>query len=593
MLEVTNRYENKKPIITAPITSDIESAPVDSSHLISFSEQPPLLNSIKALMIAVNDLEIRSELDSIYKEIESSQDEADIDDDLKKTLEKLITGSPQQALTAGTAAFFVGFAAGIASNVTISQTSLSDSYKTLLTGLGAISGGFGRLKLGIEVNKNGGSRLTSQFLLMSLLGLSITAAIANSSDPTTINSMIDYRTVGLLIGALLSGFGISTFAQVSNVINWHQEAGHPSAILGGIAGLAPGIVGLIRFALLELFGEEVGQTITYAFLIASLATSTYALTYSKNVSLVDSPCHQLMNNYGLSMKEVTLLAEIYGQTFLPSENLHGDWAELAKQLRSLKVWILITNYVFAFGGFLGMTASLNLALSSWGYDQKSAALITSLFSLWSSLCRAIIAYPINFLGLDSFGGGIVNSIGAVFVLGSALSIAIPNDVPEFKRLIPALTLMAIGFGISCAATFKCVSSEVHKEKEQAATVPIVAAKTNALVSCIGTLGSVIYTMGGGQLAAQNSEQPELGYVQIFYAIAGLSIIGGIPVLLMSYSNKDLLITQQTIITEKAKTNSKKTNGKQERFFFESQDALATPPLPELSNGLSNSVSSLI
>ena len=259
MLETTNISNNEAPVTVRQATPDVEAPAVDSNNLLSFSAQEPLLNSIKKLMNAISSTEILSELEIIVDEIETNRDEADIDGDLKKTLSKLITGDSQQALIAGTGAFFAGFAAGIASNVTISQTSLSDSYKTLLTGLGAISGGFGRLLLGIEVNKNGGSRLTSQFLLISLLGLSITAAIANSSDPSTINSMMDYRTAGLLIGALLSGFGISTFAQVSNVINWHQEAGYPSAILGGIAGLSPGIVGLIRFALLLLLGEELGQ----------------------------------------------------------------------------------------------------------------------------------------------------------------------------------------------------------------------------------------------------------------------------------------------------------------------------------------------
>ena len=283
-----------------------------------------------------------------------------------------------------------------------------------------------------------------------------------------------------------------------------------------------------------------------------------------------------MNKYGLSLQEATLLADVYGQTFFPSENLHGDWQALAHQLKSVKVWILIINYVYAFGGFLGMTASLNLALSSWGYDQKNAGLITSLFSIFSTSCRAGIGPS---LAKDTLGGGMVNSIGALFVLIGALSIAIPNEVPKFEWLIPALATMAIGFGISCAATFKCVSSEVHKEKEKPALTPIVAAKTNAWISCNGTFGSVIYTMGGGQLAAQNGSQPELGYVQIFYAIAGLSMIGGIPVLFMSYADKDLLKTQHAIITEETipepepEKTVNSTKGKQQCFFFEIPDTL--------------------
>ena len=545
-------------VITDNRTVEVESSSVNADRLISFSEQERLLKSIRALIKGIDDETRQQELNAVIENIHDNVDKTEIDASLIAILSKLIRGNAEQSLQAGTTAFFMGFAASIASASTINQTSLNDAYKTLFIGLSAISAGFGRLQLGIEVNKNGGSRRTSQLLLASLLGLAITVIIAESSNPKTINSLSDYRTIGLILGALLSGFGISTFSQVSNVINWHLEAGKPSAKLGGIAGMAPGIVGLIRFGLLVSFGEKLGQTITSSLLITSLAITTSVLTYSKNFSLVNAPCHQLMNHYDLSMQDAIFLAEIYGQKFFPTESAHGDWQALAHQLKNSKVLLLITNYIFCFGGFLGMTASLNLALTSWGYDANQASLITSLFSLWASLCRAMIAFPINFLEKDRWGGGITNSIGAMLVLASALSIAIPNKVPEFNTLIPALSFMAIGFGISSAATFKCVSSEVHKELSQPTKTPIVTAKANALISCIGTFGSVIYTMGGGQLAEQNHDHPELGYVQIFYAIAALALLAGIPVFLMSHAHRDVLIAEQalserSIVPEKSTT----------------------------------------
>lgn len=576
MLTITDATQTA-PSPSENISIDSEAASVNSDSLISFSEQRHLIDSIEKLKHNISNEEIKERFTTAINMINNNHDEAEIDLYLKKSLTSLIKGNPEQALTAGTSAFFIGFAAGIASSSTISQTSLNDGFKSLLTGVGAISGGIGRLKLGIEVNKNGGSKLTSKLLLSSLCGLIITSIISESSNLKTIKELFDLRALGLLIGSLLSGFGISTFSQVSNVINWHQETGHPSAILGGIAGLAPGLVGLIRFGLLEILGNDLGQTTTSAILIATLAIGTSILTYSKNYSLIDSPCHQLMNNYQLSIHEASLLAKIYGQKFFPSENLHGDWLVLAHQLKNSKVIYLINNYIFAFGGFLGMTASLNLALASWGYNPKNAVLITSLFSFWSSLCRAMIAYPINFLEKDSLGGGVVNSVGALMVLVSALSIAIPNEVPELKRLLLALSFMAMGFGISCAATFKCVSSEVHKEQGvNTPKTPIVTAKTNALVSCLGTLGSVIYTIGGGQLAQQNKEKPELGYVQIFYAIAGLSVIGGLPVLIMSYINKDLLAASKLTYSD---INNEKTQ-QTEHFDEEvnmAPSALSSPP----------------
>ena len=91
-----------------------------------------------------------------------------------------------------------------------------------------------------------------------------------------------------------------------------------------------------------------------------------------------------------------------------------------------------------------------------------------------------------------------------------------------------------------------VSSEVKKEKVYLVSTPIETAKTNALISCFGTFGSMVYILGGGILASLNKDDPAIGYVQVYGLLAFLSMISGSLSAHMSYTHKEVLKPSQPV-----------------------------------------------
>ena len=161
--------------------------------------------------------------------------------------------------------------------------------------------------------------------------------------------------------------------------------------------------------------------------------------------------------------------------------------------------------VLCFGGFLGMTIGLRLALLTWGYSATDARLYTASFSIWSTLCRALVGIPPSYLPTflqallgssetslldnDVLGGAVINSIGSILVFVSALAIAtMPDKVSNPAILLPNLLIIATGLGVCCAATG---GSEVHTNKMAHIRVPRHASKV-LMMSLVGQTAKSIH-----------------------------------------------------------------------------------------------------
>jgi nitrate/nitrite transporter NarK len=485
------------------------------------------------------------ELQEKLSQIECLQNPDSTEIELDGIQSALIEGNPNQALFASIFVFAMGFTALFANSSVIAQTSLGEADKNILLGLASLSATFARFSLGLEVNKTGGSKQSIRLLFVSLVGLVLAACINVFTTPGSIYNIVDYRAIMLAIALFLSGFGLGTISLVSNVINWYKNkySGQASSSVGGYGGLAPGIFDFCFVIFQSLFGEELGKTIVLWLLVGLLITNIGLFGFHKGWRLVDSPCHQLMNKYGLSLEEASLLAKLYGQESFPSPNNLGPFKTLFSQLKNYKILVLVANYIVVFGGFLGMATGLRLVLPTWGYSATESVLYAGVFSFTSSLWRGLVGLPltllssgvngspISLLDSDCLGGAIVNSVGVLLVCASSSALVTnPDSVSDPIKLMPILLTIGIGFGLSCAATLKLVSSLAKGDSS------IIVSIANGLIAGLGPLGANIFNGGGGIFASQHKNDPGAGYIKIFYAFIILPMVSGVSTLSIAFIN---------------------------------------------------------
>lgn len=413
-----------------------------------------------------------------------------------------LKGSPSSGLSAGTVAFFGGYAAVALYSVTVNRLApllhLSIMQVGLLVAIPISTGALLRIPFSAWVDTFGGRRIIFIQLLIAAVGmLGIIVSIYSFFRGVLRNAESVYYML-LFFGAL-AGTGVSTFSSgITYVSYWFPKSKQGTALgtFAGFGNAAPGIfTAVLPYALISL--GLIGAYVSWlAFLLVIIAVFLL-IGY-------DSYYYQLLKQ-GMSRERAIEESKKRGQELFPS---YSAVQSLKKSAANWKTWLLVIMYFTSFGGFE--------ALTSWfptywtHYIRVSLILAGLLTGILYSLITALIRVPGGVLS-DRWGGeNTAIASYAIMLLGSAI-IALSRS---FLASLIGEIVIAIGMGIANAAVFKLVPKYS----------PEAVGGASGWVGGLGSVGGLVLPP---VMAAFVSSFGTAGYSSgftVFMALAILSII---------------------------------------------------------------------
>lgn len=449
----------------------------------------------------------------------SEDDDGELTNSLGDILGKIFSGSSNQALWADTIAFWFGFAAvAMGGKIAAQMPGLDPFAKGLLSFMPIILGGLARLPLGVSVDKNGGTFLTKIYLwaaTFSLLGMGI---LTSATDISDVDSMGDPKYIATAGGLFVVGLGIAIFSMITNVMKWAPSpeiSKRNAALFGGLGNTGPGVLGFVLLGLITAFGLNGA----FFFMTGIMALATILLSF-KGFGLVDTFYHQL-KAMGCSEEMAKEFCELLGQ-INPPKSSDQPYTDLFALLKDIRVWLLILNYFWSFGNFVGLSGALNLTFrNAFGYSPLIATLITSIVSLSSALLRSASAWVLE---KDPTKGSYINLISSLVATLGALIIGTTKDVPSLGRMLTGLAMIAAAYGFSANMTMALMKKWSDEPSSKMSNLPLP--KVGAHVACWGTYGSILISVIAGYLA---NLYGDIGYTRAFLVPAVLSFLTGIGV----------------------------------------------------------------
>ncbi|WP_069807710.1 MFS transporter [Vulcanisaeta thermophila] len=389
--------------------------------------------------------------------------------DAKEYLKRYgVKGSPSLGLTAGTIAFFAGFAAVALFGVTVHSLAkilhLSIVEVGWLVAAPLITGALLRIPFSVLVDRYGGRPVILTQLIIALMGM---AGLIVTIHYILIGAVTG--TMGfilLMITGAVAGTGISTFASgITYVSYWYPQKrqGFALGAFAGIGNAAPGIFTVILPYALATLGL-VGSYIAWAVFLAVM-TAIFA------VIGFDAYFIQLVKK-GVDRQTALNVSRDLGEELFPSGSAS---ASLSRASRIWRTWLLVIMYFISFGGFEALTEWLP---TYWqNYLSVSVALAGVLTGVAFSLITALIRVPGGWLS-DLFTGERVAVVSySIMVIGSVIMM-LSHSLP---LSITGIIIMAVGMGIANAAVYKMVPKYV----------PEAVGGASGLVGGLGSAGGLL------------------------------------------------------------------------------------------------------
>ncbi len=345
-------------------------------------------------------------------------------------------------LSAGTIAFFAGFAAVALYGVTVHRIApilhLSIIQIGWLVAIPITTGAFLRIPFSAWVDSWGGRKVLLTQLIIAIIGM---AGLVGTVNGVVHHSLLGTTAYALLLffGAL-AGTGVSTFSSgITYVSYWFPKSEQGTALgtYAGIGNTAPGIFTVILpFALISvgLVGAYVGWLV---FLV--IMTIIFAVIGWDNY-------YQQLLKKGMPEGEARKKASALGQEIFPT----NAKSTLAKSARHWQTWLMVVMYFISFGGFEALTEWLPTYWTKFlGISIVEAGLLTGVvYSLITALTRVPGGYVSDKWGGEktSLTSYIILVIGALIMMAShSVGLSIVGEV-----------IMATGMGVANAAVFKLI-----------------------------------------------------------------------------------------------------------------------------------------
>ncbi|WP_338598581.1 MFS transporter [Sulfolobus tengchongensis] len=346
-----------------------------------------------------------------------------------------------RALTAGTLAFFAGFAAVALFGTTVLKVGpilhLNLVEISWLVAIPIVTGSLLRIPFSLLVDKYGRWTLFTQLVIgfLGMVGIAYTLKQINTLPHTTAYYML------LLFGAI-AGTSISTFSSGITYVSYffpQRKQGTALGIFAGIGNSAPGIfTAILPFALASL--GLVNAYIAWASFLA-LMIIIYAL-----ISL-DPLYITCIKRCGKNKDEAQNLLKAAGFEIVPSGSLSESLKNASKDPR---VWALVIMYLTSFGGFEALTEWLPTYWKSFMHvTSVEAGILTGVvYSLVTALIRIFGGWS-----SDKFGGEKVALISYIIMILGSIVFIMAYSIPIS---VSAEIIMAIGMGIANGAVYKLV-----------------------------------------------------------------------------------------------------------------------------------------
>lgn len=330
------------------------------------------------------------------------------------------------------------------------ELGLNETQFGLLVATPILTGSLSRLPLGLLTDRYGGRIV---FFYQMLLVAAATYGLALA------DAYWQYLLVGLFVGLAGGSFAIG----IAYTSAWfsRERQGTAMGVFGaGNAGAA--ITNLVAPIILVALGWRAVPQI-YSVAMLAMAFAFWFLTYND---------------------------PLYEQ-----RRKAGTYLSLREQLAPMgeaRVWRFGLAYFFVFGGFVALALWLpKYYIAEYGFDLKTAAFITLLFTLPSGLIRALGGWF-----SDKLGGRAVNwwvfwvSLSCLFLLSYPqttmtihgierdVSLSIGLNVWLFTLLV---FVVGIAQGIGKASVYRCIADYYHSNM----------GSVGGLVGVIGGLGGFI------------------------------------------------------------------------------------------------------
>ncbi|BFI75840.1 nitrate/nitrite transporter [Sulfurisphaera ohwakuensis] len=425
-----------------------------------------------------------------------------------------------RGLTAGTIAFFAGFAAVALFGTTTLKISpilhLTLVESSWLVAIPLVTGAFLRIPFSLLVDKLGKHTLTIQ-LVIGLIGM--IGIIFTLEQIKTLPSGIVYGLL-LFFGAL-AGTGISTFSSGITYVSYfypQKKQGTALGIYAGLGNTAPGIFTVILPFALASIG------LVYAYVAWAIFLVIMIIIY--NIIAINPPFIQYIKE-GKNWEEAKALALKEGYDVIPAESLS---ASIKRSAKNPVTWALVFMYFTSFGGFEALTEWLPTYWKGFLHVTPiEAGLLTGVvYSLITALIRVYGGYM-----SDKVGGELVSTISySIMIVGSLIfifSYALPTS-------ILAEIIMAIGMGIANGAVYKLVPKYS----------PDAVSGSSGLVGGLGSAGGLLIPPTMGYIASITN------FPMAFTVFFSISIVSTIlsMVLWVKYAKSHVIQYKETNATHK-------------------------------------------
>jgi len=407
-----------------------------------------------------------------------------------------IVGTPQRALWAATAGFFLGFAAvalyGPAAHQLHMRLQLSEFALGVLVAVPQLTGSLLRIPMGAWADRVGGRTPMLALLVASMVGM---AGVGLALQHMGASSRHMYPLI-LALGCL-SGFGVATFAVgIPQVAYWSPKGrqGQVLGLYGGLGTAAPSLATVFLPYVVATLGLANAYFAWLGVLV--LGTVGYA------VSARDAPYFQLRNR-GSDEDLCRRRAAAAGEELFPMGQAGQG---LRDAVHSKAVWGLVLLYFVSFGGYLSLTTWLPTFWDEYHHlDARRAGLLVGLgFTLLSALMRAVGGYLSH-----HWGGERTAALSYVCALGGAILLTTPTGMASH---IVGQTFVAIGFGVASAAVFQLVPSYM----------PSAVGGATGLVGGLGAFGGFVLPPLLGFIADSFGKKGYTGAFGIYGILAVLA-----------------------------------------------------------------------
>ena len=342
-------------------------------------------------------------------------------------------GGPTQALVAATMAFSAGLATvalfGPIAKQLRHDMELEPTTLAFLIAVPSLAGSLLRIPFGAWADTVGGRLPNVVLLLTSIVGV-LGLAIVFSTGTQSV--------AVLSICGTMAGAGIACFSVgVAMVGYWYprERQGTALGLYAGIGNMGPGLACL----LVPLATEHIGIAGTYWLWVGALSLGT--LIY---FLIGRDAWYFQLRAAGLTPKEARAEAALRGQALFPGGTMIVNLKDSARYLRT---WIMVLVYFTSFGGFLGLTAWFPFFWQNvYGLDLMTAGLVTAIFSVSTSLVRAVSGFM-----SDVLGGSVSALIGLALLTAGAFVLTFSV---AYGTSVVGMLVMAVGMGITNAATFR-------------------------------------------------------------------------------------------------------------------------------------------